>query len=70
MGKWYAKKKKYIAAEEFFYKAREFDLLISIIETDRGTSLALEHKENIIKYLTDCPSSVKFLGTFHILIVS
>lgn len=57
-GEWYAKKKKYIAAEEFFYKAKEFDLLLITIESDRGRSFEIEHKEKVIKYFTDCPSDV------------
>lgn len=63
-GEWYAKKKKYIIAEEFFYKASEFDLLLITIESDRGRSLAIEHKEKVIKYLTDCPSDVR--GRHHL----
>ena len=47
-GEWYAKEKKYIISEEFFYKAKEFDLLLITIESDRGRSLVIEHKENII----------------------
>ena len=58
-GEWYAKEKKYLIAEEFFYKAREFDLLLITIEVDKGRSIAKEHKKRIIKYLMDCPSDVR-----------
>ena len=58
-GEWYAKEKKYIIAEEFFYKAKEFDLLLITIEMDKGRSIAKEHKERIIEYLTNCPSHVR-----------
>lgn len=58
-GEWYAKEKKHIIAEEFFYKSKEFDLLLSTIEINKGRSIAKEHKKRIIKYLTDCLSDVR-----------
>ncbi|MDR3596084.1 LuxR C-terminal-related transcriptional regulator [Clostridium sp.] len=58
-GQWYVKECKYMSAEDFFYKAEEFDLLLSTIEVDKGRSIEKEHKEKIMKYITNCPKDVK-----------
>lgn len=58
-GKWFIKERKYIIAKAFFYKAKEFDLLLSTIEIDRGRSIATEHKKKIIEYVTNCPKDVR-----------
>jgi ATP-dependent transcriptional regulator len=63
-GELYVKEKKYIIAEDFFYKSKEFDLLLIAIEIDKGRSIEKEHKKKVIKYLTDCPSDVR--GKHHL----
>lgn len=63
-GEWYLKECKYMIALDFFYKAEEFDLLLSTIEIDKGKSIEKEHKEKIIKYVTDCPKDVR--GRHHL----
>lgn len=63
-GQWNLKECKYMSALDFFYKAEEFDLLLSAIETDKGKSIEKEHKEKLIKYITHCPKHVR--GRHHL----
>lgn len=63
-GQWYLKECKYMIALDFFYKAEEFDLLLSTIESDKGKSIENEHKEKIIKYITHCPKDIR--GRHHL----
>lgn len=58
-GQWYLKEKKYIIAEDFFYKAEDFDLLLSVIEVDKERSFVKDRKKKIIQYVMDCPKEVK-----------
>lgn len=58
-GQWYVKDCKYVIAENYFYKAKEFELLITTIEIDQGRTIEKEHKDKLIKYMESCPKDIR-----------
>lgn len=58
-GEWCVKKGEYLEAMHYFYKAKDFDNLLSIMELDKGNSFGNEHKELIMKYFEECPQEYK-----------
>lgn len=67
-GIWHMKIEDYIGAMEWFYKAADFDNLLTALEADKGNSLANEHKEKLTEYFSDCPVEIKVLHPWACLI--
>jgi LuxR family transcriptional regulator, maltose regulon positive regulatory protein len=57
--KWYMKTGDYFTAMHYFYLCADFDGLLAALEIDRGDSFSLENLELFIKYMEECPSSLK-----------
>ncbi len=58
-GRWYVSVGDCIHALEYFYKAADFDELLTAIEIDRGNGIRNEHKEKLNRYFSDCPTEIK-----------
>jgi LuxR family maltose regulon positive regulatory protein len=58
-GQWHLNAGDSILAADYFYRAGDFDGLLTAIEADRGGSIAGEHKDALIKYFGECPATIK-----------
>ena len=58
-GNWYIGIHDYIHAMECFYKADDFDRLLTALELDIGGSINNEHKEPLLRYFRECPGEMK-----------
>jgi LuxR family maltose regulon positive regulatory protein len=58
-GEWHLGAGDCILAAEYFYRAGDFDGLLTAIEADRGGSIAGEHKQSLIRYFGECPAAIK-----------
>lgn len=58
-GKWHVRIGEYIQAMDCFYKAADFDSLLTVIEYDKGNCIMNEHKERLIKYFSECPLTIR-----------
>jgi len=66
-GEWHLEQEEYIVAMDFFYKAEAFELLLTVLERERGGAIALEHREKIIKYMESCPFEIKCKRPFAVM---
>ena len=57
--KWQMKTGDYFAAAHYFYLCTNFEGLLDAFEEDKGNSFCLENKELFIKYMEECPDSLK-----------
>ena len=55
-GQWHLQQGEYDRAMEFFYRAKEFNLLLGALEKDKANSFTTENKEILIRYLLECPT--------------
>jgi LuxR family maltose regulon positive regulatory protein len=67
-GRWHLMTGDYFAAMHFFYLCADFEGLLAAFEKDKGTSFSAENKELFIKYLDECPNSLK--AKRHILLLT
>ena len=58
-GKWHVKIGECMNALEYFYKAANFAEILTSIELDIGHGIQNEHKEQLIRYFSDCPTAIK-----------
>jgi LuxR family maltose regulon positive regulatory protein len=58
-GKWHVSIGEYIRALDCFYKAADFDSLLTAIELDKGNCITNEHKDRFIRYFSECPMEIK-----------
>jgi len=58
-GKWYESVGDSIHAMNYFYKAVDFDSLLTAIEYVKGDCITNNHKERMIRYFSDCPMEIK-----------
>ncbi|MDR3565781.1 MAG: LuxR C-terminal-related transcriptional regulator [Negativicutes bacterium] len=58
-GQWHVKVGDYIHAMDYFYKADDFESLVTAIELDKGNQISNEHKDKLIRYFSDCPIEIK-----------
>ncbi|HWR29318.1 MAG TPA: LuxR C-terminal-related transcriptional regulator [Negativicutes bacterium] len=58
-GKWHVSIGEYIHAMDCFYKAADFDSLLTTIELDKGNCIMSEHKDRLIQYFGECPMKIK-----------
>lgn len=58
-GEWYISVRDYMNAMDSFYKAADFDKLLTVFELDRGESVNNNHREVLIRYFTECPVEYK-----------
>lgn len=56
---WYIKTGDSLAGMHYSYLGQDFDTLLSAFEYARSKSINREHKELLIKYMEDCPDSIK-----------
>jgi len=59
VAQWYMKSGDYFAAIKYFYKIKDFDSLMSVVETDKGHCIYIERRETFIKYFEECPIQIK-----------
>lgn len=52
---WYVKQGDFLAAMNGFYRADEFDLLLNVVEADKGHCIHNEQKDIFINYFENCP---------------
>ena len=64
--KWHMKIGDYFTAMHYFYLCSDFEGLLAAFEKDKGNSFSAENKELFIKYMEECPDSLK--AKRHILI--
>ncbi len=57
--KWHIKKEEYLTSMQYAYLAGDFDLILNIVELDKGNSINSEYKDLIIKYFEECPNEIK-----------
>lgn len=58
-GNWYKSVGDCIQAMDCFYKAADFDELLSVFEANKGNVITNEHKESVIRYFSECPAQIK-----------
>ncbi|MEN6568213.1 MAG: LuxR C-terminal-related transcriptional regulator [Veillonellales bacterium] len=58
-GMWYVSVKDYIHAMDCFYKAADFDKLLTVIELDKGNSINNERGKRVSRIFAECPKKVK-----------
>lgn len=58
-GKWHASIGEYSQAMDCFYRAADFDSLLTAVEVDKGNSITNEHKDRVIRYFNECPAEIK-----------
>ncbi|SMD04423.1 LuxR C-terminal-related transcriptional regulator [Sporomusa malonica] len=58
-GEWHVSVGDCIHALDYFFKADDFEDLLTAIEIDRGNGIWSEHKEKLIRYFHDCPMDIK-----------
>jgi LuxR family maltose regulon positive regulatory protein len=58
MAKYCMKNGNYVEAMEYFYRAKDFDSLLTAVEADRGHGIHNEQRESFIRYFKDCPRAV------------
>ncbi|SMD03438.1 LuxR C-terminal-related transcriptional regulator [Sporomusa malonica] len=58
-GKWHVSIGEYIHAMDCFYKAADFDSLLTAIEIDKGNCITNEHKDRLIRYFSECPMEIR-----------
>jgi LuxR family transcriptional regulator, maltose regulon positive regulatory protein len=58
-GAWNLTVGEYNRAMSFFYKAGDFEQLLTTIKTAKGTVFAIEPKEARMKYFRECPAKIK-----------
>ncbi|NLP41589.1 MAG: helix-turn-helix transcriptional regulator [Veillonellaceae bacterium] len=58
-GEWYLSVRDYINAMHYFYKAADFDKLLTVFELDRGESINNSHREMLLRYFAECPTAIK-----------
>lgn len=56
--RWYLKTGDYLAARRYFYECGDFDRILLALEEDRF-SFNVEKKEQLKKYMEECPKEVK-----------
>lgn len=66
--KWYMEDGEYLSSMRYAYLAGDFDNLLKAIEMDKGHSINSEYKEQIIKYLEECPEETKQRVPFAMLV--
>ncbi len=55
MGEWYLKQAEYMTAGKFFFMAGAWDGLLEAVRRDRGKSVNGEHKEEFVRWSSECP---------------
>lgn len=55
-------------AMESYYKASDFDGILTALEKDRGKSIFSEQKDMLIKYYKECPKNIKLQHPIAILV--
>ncbi len=58
-GQWYLNTGDYFTAMHYFYLCADFEGLLTSFEKDKGTSFNAENKELFMKYMEECPDSLK-----------
>jgi LuxR family maltose regulon positive regulatory protein len=58
-GEWHLGAGEGMLAAEYFYRAGDFDGLLTAIEADKGGSIAGENKDALIRYFGECPAAIK-----------
>ncbi|MCE5286950.1 MAG: LuxR C-terminal-related transcriptional regulator [Pelosinus sp.] len=58
-GEWYLGVGEYNAAMNYFYKAADFERLLTTIEIAKGAAFARQPKTDRIKYFQECPIPIK-----------
>lgn len=58
-GEWHLGAGEGMLAAEYFYRAGDFDGLLTAIEADKGGSIAGENKDALIRYFAECPAAIK-----------
>lgn len=56
---WYAKTEEYPLAFQYYYLAKAFEALFTVLEEDQGHSLLNEHRAALLEYYDECPPSVR-----------
>ncbi len=56
---WYAKTEEFPLASRYYYLARDFEALLTVLEEDQGHSLLNEHRAELLKYDNECPAAIR-----------
>jgi len=56
---WYLKLGEYNSAMHYYEIAEDFDMLMNVVETDKGHAFHNDNKGMLIQYLEKCPNQVK-----------
>lgn len=59
IARWYLKTKDYFSAMNYFYIAEDFDMLMSVVEIDKGNCIYSERKDRFIQFFCECPKEIK-----------
>ncbi|MDR3590803.1 MAG: LuxR C-terminal-related transcriptional regulator [Negativicutes bacterium] len=57
--KWHQIAGDCVRAMDYFYKAADFENLLTTLEGDKGSCITNEHKERLIRYFSECPAGIK-----------
>lgn len=57
-GEWCARSGDDVAAVQFFYQAKDFENLMRSFETSLGETVNGEHKEQMLRWFTECPPEI------------
>lgn len=58
-GEWSLEAGRYFTAMAYFYKAKEYALMLDALERDRGNSIFVEQKECVRIYFEQCPKIIR-----------
>ena len=59
MALWYRSKGDYFSALKYFYKIKDFDMLMEVLESDRGDYVFQNGKDLFIKFFEECPFEIR-----------
>ena len=57
-GEWLTKTNHFMQALEYFYKAEDYDRLLSVLELNKGNAVTMTHLGQLRQYFRDCPPEV------------
>lgn len=59
MALWYRSKGDFFSALKYFYQNKDFDMLMEVLESDRGDYLFQNGKDLFIKFFEECPFEIR-----------
>lgn len=56
---WYLKTEDYFSAMNYFYIAEDFDMLMNVVEIDKGNCIYSERKDKFIQFFEECLNEIR-----------